>query len=112
MFHSLKLAFYYAKLLLYKYQFILSLFAWRNNDLLDKKDTNTYSILKQQETPLNKAQQPPSPKQIHFASSKCMRKPYKNNTLSIQNTGYLEQMSPVGIHSGSYVSANDDNYDE
>jgi len=41
-----------------------------------------------------------------------MRKPYKINTLPIQNSGYLEQMSPVGINSGSYVSANDDDYDE
>lgn len=112
-FHSLKLAFCYTKLLLYKYKFILSLFAQRNDDLLDKKDKNIYSNLKQQKQPTpQKTQEPPSPEQIHFASSKYMRKPYKNNTLPIQNTGYLEQMSPVGIHSGSYVSANDDDYDE
>ncbi|EOB02097.1 hypothetical protein Anapl_17371 [Anas platyrhynchos] len=62
----------------------------------------------------------PSENRKHFADKSCfshtvkvyIRKPYKTNTLPIQNIGYLAEMSPVGIHSGSYFSANDDDYDE
>lgn len=36
-FHSLKLEFSYTKLLLYKYQFILSLFPWRVDDILNRR---------------------------------------------------------------------------
>lgn len=65
MFHSLKLEFFYTKLFLYKYWFILSLFPRRVDDIFNKKDNNYYSDLKQQQQhPPLAPTQPPIPTHI------------------------------------------------
>lgn len=81
-FHSLKLEFSYTKLLLYKYQFILSLFPWRVDDILNRRSKKLLFWFKKTATS-TPTTHPPIPTHIPITEIKNLNNPPSQNRLGL-----------------------------